>query len=71
MATNDSGGARVANNGRPSLGGLMKDAFRVDAWRRERGRGEEFERLQQRCADIEADAEVGGGSDDQVEVSTR
>ncbi len=38
MATNDSGGARVANNGRPSLGGLMKDAFRVDAWRRERGR---------------------------------
>ena len=35
MATNDSGGARVANNGRPSLGGLMKDAFRVDAWRRE------------------------------------
>ena len=38
MATNDSGGARVANDGRPSLGGLMKDAFRVDAWRRERGR---------------------------------
>ncbi len=38
MATNNSGDARVANNGRPSLGGLMKDAFRVDAWRRERGR---------------------------------
>lgn len=38
MVTNKSGGARIVNSERPSLGGLMKDAFRVDSWRRERGR---------------------------------
>ena len=38
MAINGSGSAQPTNTGRPSLGALMKDAFHVDAWRRERGR---------------------------------
>jgi ATP-binding cassette subfamily B protein len=38
MAMKQPGGARTVNSGRPSLGAVMKDAFRVDTWRRERGR---------------------------------
>ena len=35
MAMKEPGVPRMANSGRPSLGALMKDAFRVDTWRRE------------------------------------
>jgi ATP-binding cassette subfamily B protein len=38
MAKDEPGGARTKDSGRPSLGAAMKDAFRVDTWRRERGR---------------------------------
>ncbi|MEO8925643.1 MAG: ABC transporter transmembrane domain-containing protein [Caulobacteraceae bacterium] len=35
---NRPGASEAANTGRPSLGGLMKDAFLADGWRRQRGR---------------------------------
>src|SRR6185503_17844760 len=33
-----SGPKEPAASGRPSMGGLMKDAYRLDVWRRETGR---------------------------------
>src|SRR5206468_5221200 len=34
----EQGGGEPAALGRPSLGGLMKDAYRLDAWRRQKSR---------------------------------
>ena len=34
----EQGGGEPIVIGRPSIGGLMKDAYRLDAWRREKGR---------------------------------